>query len=87
MLAFVEVKARRTQDRVPESVSPKLRKRLERAASQRVSRRRGLQQHPWRFDIVMLAPGRLPRHVGDARRGSEFVHFLAVAAVEDWRRA
>jgi putative endonuclease len=68
MLVFVEVKARRTQDMALESVTPQLRKRLEQAANQWVSRRRGLQQHLWRFDIVMLAPGKLPRHMRDAWR-------------------
>lgn len=68
MLVFVEVKTRRTQDMALESVTPQLRKRLEQAANQWVSRRRGLQQHLWRFDIVMLAPGKLPRHMRDAWR-------------------
>ena len=27
-----------------------------------------LAQHLWRFDIVMLAPGKLPRHMRDAWR-------------------
>jgi putative endonuclease len=67
-LVFGEVKARRTQDMALESVTPQLRKRLEQAANQWVSRRRGLQQHLWRFDIVMLAPGKLPRHMRDAWR-------------------
>ncbi len=68
VLVFVEVKARRTQDMALESVTPQLRKRLEQAANQWVSRRRGLEQHLWRFDIVMLAPGKLPRHMRDAWR-------------------
>ena len=65
---FVEVKARRTQDMALEPVTPQLRKRLEQAANQWVSRRRGLQPHLWRFDIVMLVPGKLPRHMRDAWR-------------------
>jgi putative endonuclease len=68
MLVFVEVKARRTREGALEAVTPQLRKRLEQAANQWVSRRRGLQQHLWRFDIVMLAPGRLPWHMRDAWR-------------------
>ncbi len=58
MLVFVEVKARRTQDMALELVRPQLRKRLERSANQWVSRRHVLQQHLWRFDIVLLAPGK-----------------------------
>lgn len=68
VLAFVGVKARRPQDLALESVTPQLRKRLEQAANQWVSRRHGLQQHLWRFDLVMLAPGKLPRHMRDAWR-------------------
>ena len=62
------MKARRTQDMALEPVTPQLRKRLEQAANQWVSRRRGLQPHLWRFDIVMLVPGKLPRHMRDAWR-------------------
>lgn len=65
-LVFVGVKARRTQDMALESVTPQPRKRLEQAANQWVSRRHGLQQHLWRFDIVMLAPGKLRRQMRDA---------------------
>jgi len=68
VLVLVEVKAQRTQDMALESVTRELRKRLEQAANQRVSRRHGLQQHLWRFDIVMIAPGKLPRHMRDAWR-------------------
>lgn len=68
MLVFVEVKSRRTLDKALEAVTPQLQTRLEQAANQWVSRRRGLEQHLWRFDIVMLSPGRLPRHMRDAWR-------------------
>ena len=60
---FSEVKSRRTQALVPQ-----LRTRLEEAANQWASRRRGLQDLLWRFDAVLLAPGRLPRHMRDAWR-------------------
>lgn len=68
MLVFVEVKARRRREAALEAVTPQLRKRLEQAANQWVSRRRGLEQYLWRFDIVTLAPGQLPRHMRDAWR-------------------
>jgi putative endonuclease len=68
MPVFVEAKARRTQDMALESVTPQLRKRLEQAASEWVSRRRGLQQQLWRLDMVMLAPAKLPRRMRDAWR-------------------
>ncbi|MEQ1785162.1 MAG: YraN family protein, partial [Hyphomonadaceae bacterium] len=65
-VVFVEVKSRRTQALALEAVTPQLRARLEEAA--RVSRRRGMQDLLWRFDAVLLAPGRLPRHMRDAWR-------------------
>lgn len=67
-VVFVEVKSRRTLAKALEAVTPQLRKRLEEAANQWVSRRRGLQDALWRFDVVLLAPGRLPKHMRDAWR-------------------
>jgi putative endonuclease len=67
-IVFIEVKSRRTRAMALESVTPQLRVRLEEAAHQWVSRRRGLQQALWRFDLVLLAPARLPRHMRDAWR-------------------
>lgn len=67
-LIFIEVKARRTEAAAIEAVTPQLRRRLEDAARQWVSLRRGLEGHLWRFDIVAMAPGRLPRHIRDAWR-------------------
>ncbi len=67
-VVFVEVKSLRTQALALEAVTPHLRTRLEEAANQWVSRRRGLQDLLWRFDAVLLAPGRLPRHMRDAWR-------------------
>lgn len=67
-VVFVEVKSRRSRAQALEAVTPQLRARLEEAANQWVSRRRGLQQALWRFDVVLLAPGRLPRHMRDAWR-------------------
>ena len=68
MLVFVEVKSRRTQDKALESVTPQLRRRLEQAARIWVTSRHKLQKHLWRFDIVLLSPGKLPRHMRDAWR-------------------
>lgn len=67
-VVFIEVKARRTMTMALEAVTPQLRTRLEQAANQWTSRRGGMQDLLWRFDIVMLAPGRLPRHMRDAWR-------------------
>lgn len=68
MLIFVEVKSRATREQALESVTPGLRQRLEQAARIWVSSRHRLQTHLWRFDIVLMSPGRLPRHIRDAWR-------------------
>lgn len=70
-LVFVEVKARQDMNAALASVTPDLRKRVERAANLWVSRKPKLQQHLWRFDIVLLAPGGLPRHMRSAWRAGE----------------
>lgn len=67
-LVFVEVKSRRNFEAALESVTPQLRTRLEQAANQWVSRRHNYSQHLWRFDVVLLVPGRMPRHMRDAWR-------------------
>ncbi len=68
MIVFVELKSRAAQDKAFESVTPDLRRRIEAAARIWVSGRPKLQTRLWRFDIVLLAPGRLPRHMRDAWR-------------------
>ena len=65
---FVEVKARQRLEAALEAVTPELRRRVEQAARLWVGRKRKLQDRLRRFDIVLLAPGRLPRHMPDAWR-------------------
>jgi putative endonuclease len=67
-VVFVEVKSRRTRALALEAVTPHLRSRLEEAAKQWLSQRRERQDLLWRFDAMLLAPGRLPRHMPDAWR-------------------
>ncbi|MDZ4760970.1 MAG: YraN family protein [Alphaproteobacteria bacterium] len=71
ILAFVEVKARSRIEVALVAVTPELRRRIEAAARLWVSRRRGLETRNWRFDIVAIAPGRLPRHLRDAWRAEK----------------
>ena len=68
MLVFVEVKSRPSFEAALEAVTPELRRRVEQAARIWVSRRRKMQDWLWRFDIMLLSPGRLPRHMRDAWR-------------------
>jgi putative endonuclease len=67
-VVFVEVKSRRTRAMALEAVTPHVRSRLEEAAKQWLSQRRARQDLLWRFDAMLLAPGRLPRHMRDAWR-------------------
>ena len=71
MLIFVEVKSRKTFEAALEAVTPETRRRIEQAARLWVARKRTLQNWLWRFDVVLLAPGRLPRHMPDAWRAGE----------------
>jgi len=68
ILAFVEVKARTRRETALEAVTPALRHRLERAAALWAQKRRGMAALNWRFDIVMVTPGRWPEHLPDAWR-------------------
>lgn len=67
-LVFVEVKTRAELAAAQEAVTPQLRRRLEDAARIWTSRRRSYAEKTWRFDIIAMAPGRLPTHVRDAWR-------------------
>jgi len=68
MLVFVEVKSRPTILQAQEAITPELRRRVADAARLWVARKRNLQDWLWRFDVVALAPGRMPKHIRDAWR-------------------
>ena len=68
ILAFVEVKARATKCAAIEAVTPFNRIRIERAARLWAGRRAQWADRNWRFDIIGVAPGRLPHHLRDAWR-------------------
>ena len=69
VLAFVEVKARRSVGEAIHAISPNQRRRIERAAEAFVALRPDLAACDWRFDVVILE-GRWgwPRHIADAWR-------------------
>ena len=67
-VAFIEVKARADLTRAREAVTPRQRRRIARAATAFLQRREDLAALDARFDVVLLAPGRLPRHMPDAWR-------------------
>ena len=66
ILCFIEVKARADDRTAMESVGPRQRARIERAASLYVAGKPDLARKGIRFDIVTVAP--FPRHIPDAWR-------------------
>lgn len=68
LIAFIEVKARKTQTLAVESVTPTAQRRITRAAELWMARRPDLAGLDWRFDIVTVTPRRWPKHHEDAWR-------------------
>jgi putative endonuclease len=67
LLAFVEVKAR-ADGRSGEALSPRQRRRIVRAAEAFLAARPHLAGLDLRFDVMLVAPRRLPRHLAAAFR-------------------
>ncbi|HMM14079.1 MAG TPA: YraN family protein [Parvibaculum sp.] len=67
-IAFVEVKARAGLDGAAEALLARQRARLVRAAELFVAGRPALSGLDMRFDMVLVAPRRWPRHLADAWR-------------------
>ncbi|MBV8934633.1 MAG: YraN family protein [Alphaproteobacteria bacterium] len=68
VLAVIEVKSRHEFDAAASALTPRQRKRIARAAEAFLLSRPDLARlHP-RFDLMLVAPGRLPRHWPDAWR-------------------
>jgi len=68
VLVFVEVKARRDADSAIAAIGPRQRHRIERAAGAFVGRRPELAGLDWRFDVMLVTPWGLPRHLKNAWR-------------------
>jgi putative endonuclease len=68
VLAFVEVKHRPTAAAAAESVTPRQRARIAAAAEEFVAARPRLSGLGIRFDAILVAPGKFPRHLADAWR-------------------
>lgn len=64
LLAVVEVKARADLDRAAAALGPVQRRRIARAAEWWLARHPGPERI--RFDVMLVAPGRWPRHCRDA---------------------
>lgn len=68
ILAFIEVKSRREQTEAHLALLPPQQKRLARAAEAYAASRPEFFSLTWRFDLIICAPRRLPRHLMDAWR-------------------
>jgi putative endonuclease len=66
VLCFIEVKVRADDRAALDSVGPRQRARIERAASLYIAGKPNIARKGIRFDIVTVAP--FPRHIADAWR-------------------
>ena len=66
MIVFVEVKARATLDEAAESVTDRQRSRIIGAAEIWLAKNPKAQFTDLRFDAILVAPGKLPRHIPGA---------------------
>ena len=71
VLAIIEVKARRDLDSAVTSLLPRQRRRIARAAAAFLSARPELAALTLRFDVMLVAPLRVPRHLANAWRADE----------------
>ncbi len=68
VLAIIEVKSRRDLASAAQSVLPRQRRRIARAATAFLVMRPDLAELVLRFDVMLVAPPRAPRHLPDAWR-------------------
>jgi putative endonuclease len=65
-IIFVEVKARATLDDAAWSVTPRQRSRIAAAAEIWLANNPKVQFKDLRFDAILIAPGKMPRHIAGA---------------------
>jgi putative endonuclease len=68
LLAVVEVKSRRAATAAVEAVTARQRRRITRATEMFLVRHPQHAHLPVRFDVMVVLPWRLPRHLRDAWR-------------------
>ncbi|MBB4301980.1 putative endonuclease [Rhodobium orientis] len=69
-VAFVEVKARSTAEAAIEAVDARTRARIAAAANAWIARQPDDPAATYRFDVVLIVPGRLPVHLVNAFEGA-----------------
>jgi putative endonuclease len=62
-LAFVEVKRRATREAAEAAITAKQAARIRRAADHWLAHRPRFHTHEQGFDVMLLVPGRWPRHI------------------------
>ncbi len=68
MIAFIEVKTRSSLETAADAIAGRQRRRITRAAARFLAARPELATHQARFDVILIAPWRWPRHITDAWR-------------------
>ena len=63
LLVFVEVKARASLDDAAYAVTPRQQQRIIAAAQAWLARNPQYERHDMRFDAILVAPRRLPKHL------------------------
>ena len=71
LLAFIEVKRRESLDDAAWAITPRQRQRIALAAKAFLQGHPAYRRCDCRFDALLIAPGRFPRHLKDAWRPSE----------------
>jgi putative endonuclease len=71
LVCFIEVKARAEALAAVQSLSDKQKARIGRAAMHYLAQHPKLARKGLRFDIIAVAPGRVPRHHRDAWRSGD----------------
>jgi putative endonuclease len=66
VLVFAEVKARASFDTAAEAITPRQRQRIATAAAVWLARYPDQRIRSIRFDVILVAPRRLPRHIRNA---------------------
>ncbi len=67
-IAIIEVKSRPSTREALESIHPRQRQRLQRAALDFLAHHPQFNNHTIRFDVMLVAPRRWPVHIQDAWR-------------------
>ncbi len=69
-LVFVEVKSRPARETAAEAISPRQRRRIEKAARWYMAREVHAET-PAQFDVVLVVPRRIPLHIKNAWQSDE----------------